>query len=1187
MLQIYKASAGSGKTFRLTREYIKYLIAVKQNDGTYRLRRHFHKNHSHILAITFTNKATNEMTRRIIKELAVLADMVAEDERNPDVPPGIATTMSSSHAKFFTDELKCTPGELRDAARQALTNLLYDYSLFNVSTIDSFFQSVLRIFSREVDLPDNYAVELNNGYALTLGVEELFNTLDYHTIADTPEDIEKRWIHDWLVEFMHNKMSDGAAFNMFSRSSTLFNDLVKAFGKIMNEDFKRWLPELRPYFTDLHRIKRFAAGLNDIIDRRREGLQLAADSFFPSYPTGTCTSLFEKAVYKFISELPDKTGTTLPKVADDGKAGFTKTGISRSKLGEDDFATAAQLANEVLDFYRLQIDFKIIRRNIYTFGLLSFIMKAIDSYSRENNLVLLSETNNILKEIINDDETPFLYEKLGYYLDHFLIDEFQDTSPMQWDNMRPLMMESLSRDNDDLVIGDEKQCIYRFRNSDPMLLGRTVEKDAIGRFSREDMVDIQGIKLEDNCNWRSAPEIVRFNNSLFMALAEIVDERSGTPGKSLSASATYRNIVQMIDPHRNAPEGYVNIQFYNTEEAPDEGTAATDAETPARKTPQEEALEFMTLHLRRQLAAGYRPGEIAVLVRSHKHGELVIKHLLSTMNSADDPLPRFDIISSDALSLSSCRSVNLIISVLRLVSLPQFMEVDKKAAALVKNTEPPETTDSDYYRRARLINRYQFYLHMHHGDGEGGALFTPAEALEAAIRDNSNPDTTQDDETDFHDEMKSLLDMKCLNLPAVVERIIDRFVPEASRKTDNLFLTTFQDIVIEYSDGGKHDIRSFLNWWDNIGRHRSIVSPADSNALTVITIHQAKGLEYPCVHIPFADGTLFKDGDYSWFEINKTKFTERGLSEDDIPPALPMTLSSRMSTSPMFSQGYADITSRMRVDELNVFYVAFTRATRELIVHTAPKYKTNEGFMDYLTEAILKVNRDYVISQEENVREWLEPLDPHLNGTNLVIGAPTVPLLRETEKQRPVERIEIESYRTSTVNERAKANTRTDALEPFDINKSNHLGNFLHSVMSLVTDPSKLDYAFNRQAYRFHIPDRLAPQLRSRLEEAIADPRAYRWFNGFTRVITERSISSRGDFRRPDRIVWLPDGCVEVVDYKFVHELPENLEANPQHNKYIKQVDYYCTVIKGSTHSPVSGYIWYIAPGGNLPVKVV
>lgn len=1186
MLQIYKASAGSGKTFTLTREYIKYLIAAKSPDGRYRLRRKPASEHSRILAITFTNKATNEMTRRIIKELAILAGMPTSEElAELGLTPDQAdeTTARSAYIRDFLDPdtgLDCTIDELRDASRKALTNLLYDYSYFNVSTIDSFFQSVLRMFTREVELPDNYNVELNNHFAISLGVDEMFNTLNYNTIPDTPQWVEQRWVSNWIYQFMKANMADGGSFNMFSRSSYLYGQLIKELTDISNEEFKRRLDVLRPYFARHELTVRFASSLSTLLADAGRELTRSAAELADSMPPDAFSANFIKAIKKLANGEPLSSDKSITKVVEEPRAAVTDKSMKKYGLGEAFLTRCRDVATNYVKYAGIAAEFRPILKRVYIFGLLSTIMNHLDAYCRDNSLILLSETNNILKGLINDDETPFLYEKLGYYLDHFLIDEFQDTSPMQWENLRPLLMESLGRGKDNLVIGDEKQCIYRFRNSDPRLLGETVELDATRRFRTGDIVDIKGVDIKDNSNWRSAVEIVMFNNTLFRALAEIVDRKSGHRPGVLSATETYTNIIQQIDSRRLGNRGYVKIEFGSAPPPRAKNDSAGADDSPAAPSGDDAALQFMTAEMMRQLESGYAPGDIAVLVRGHEDGQKVISHLLKLMNDPLSPLPRFDIISEDAMGLASSQAIRLIISILRLVSLPEFLEVDPKAAAQAAGAPAPERRQSDAYRRARLINRFQFYLHLTHSDGR---TYSASEALEAALIDNRTLTSAVADDNDS--AIKSLLDMDCLNLPAVIERIIHTFVPEQLKAGDNLFLATFQDLVIDFSQRGNHDIKSFLDWWDKSGHKSRITSPADSNALTVMTIHKAKGLEFPCVLIPFADGDMFKNGTTAWVDLEPEKFEKLGIDPADVPPAMPLNITTKMTESVIYGDACRNVIAQSLVDELNVNYVALTRPTTELIIYSP--YKKAESFRSYLIEALRLATPQYIDNLDigSDGKQWLVPLSTGFDGTTFTLGEPTRPRKRE-EKAAPANRFELTTYTTGEFIERAHACTQPDAIDPFDPADQRHIGNFLHSVMSLVTHRDRLDYAIRRQSYRYRLEEHITNRLHDRLKAALSTPAADRWFCSFDRVITERTVTSRGDTRRPDRIVWLPDGSIDVVDYKFVDSLPTSFDNNPTHRKYVSQVERYCRDVRGNTHAPVSGYIWYISHDSNIIAKI-
>ena len=1188
MLQIYKASAGSGKTYNLTREYIKFLIATKKEDGRYRLRSKRLSDHSRILAITFTNKATGEMTRRIIKELAILAGCPTNDELDRlGLKPEqrLDSTFKSPYFKAFIEDedtcLGCTVDELRQASREALTNLLYDFSYFNVSTIDSFFQSVLRMFTREVELPDNYNVELDNKFAISLGVDEMYTSLNYHTIPGTPEDVEQSWVKAWLYEFMKDKMAQGQTFNIFSRSSANYEGLIKELSDITGEEFKKRLPLLRPYFADRARLVKFASAVGELLVESEKEMLSLARQVRDTIPDKEkyLTKNYLNAIKKIADGEPLSSDATIIGAATDIKKAVLKAGLENLSPAYQQLCIAAAAAYQRNKLLAQQLS--PIRRHVYIFGLISTIMNYIDAYCRDNQLILLDQTNNILHGLINDDETPFIYEKLGYYLDHFLFDEFQDTSSMQWENLKPLLMESLSRGMDNLVIGDEKQCIYRFRSSDPRLLGQQVGMDVASRFGTPDILQLRGVDIAYNSNWRSSPEIVKFNNTLFVELASQIDNRVGNRAGVISALSTYTNTIQQIDPARKTLPGYIKVKIGKTPPRPKKGD-----EPPAEKQPSvtQQALDFMLTELKRQLDAGYEPRDIAILVRGRKEGQLVISFLLEQMNAAENPLRHFDIISEEAVTLDSSRSIRLVTSVLRLVSLPEFLEADEIAVAKASGRRVAAGGMSDAYRRARLVNRFHFYLHLTHDDG---SPYTAAEAIDAALNDNKDPGVELLESE--RQSLKSLLDMECLSLPAIVERIIHSFVPDSLKTTENIFLSTYQDAVLDFTKRGNHDIASFLRWWDKTGHNTAITLPPDINAVSLLTIHKAKGLEYPCVHLPFAGGELYKSGSIEWVDFDKSQFASIGIDQDIVPDAMPLSITQSMADSPLFGTSCADVIAQSSIDELNVNYVAFTRPTRELIIFVS---QTREGtFGKLLTTAFqnLDDNRIDSFGLTDGSRRWVEPMTDKFNGELLEIGSPTAPerASADCDKSRSYTLdIELTEYETVPDQKRLEARTQPDLLEPFNPDSLRHLGTFLHAVMSLVMTPADLDKAMERRAYRYRIKSDLATQLKKRLARALANPDAARWFNDFKRVITERQISDRGRDTRVDRVVWLPDGSVDVVDYKFVEEIPAQLDGNEIHKKYVAQVNGYSRSVKGNTGATVRGYIWYIAPDSDLIVQI-
>lgn len=1190
MLTIYKASAGSGKTYNLTRDYIRYLLAEKKDDGSYRLRREARSRHSHILAITFTNKATAEMSERIVKALALLSGLTVEG------------TTGSPYEKDFIREFGCTAEELRRAAGRALKDLLFDYAYFNVSTIDSFFQSVLRLFTREVELPDNFAVDLDNTRAITIGLGELLNSIKHPADPDPRTAESDRWLQSWLLEFMEAEMKDGKVFNLFLTSSRMFADMVESFRNLMNETFKRNIDKIREYYSDAGRIVKLRNRLASISGERYTALRSACRRLLDTgvEPEWLATTMRSHIRDWMRGKNETDWNATMDKVAADPTAAFLsdstlkKSGLRRADIVTPERLEAIEAVMEAAARCReYDSTLRPIALNIFTLGLLGRILDNVSAYCRDNNLVLLSETNSILKGIINNDETPFLYEKLGYQLNHYLIDEFQDTSVMQWDNLKPLLLESLSRGNDNLVIGDEKQSIYRFRNADPELLGHLVADDVTAnRYWVDAAIQSRGQELSENSNWRSSQEVVRFNNTVFHYLPRLLDRKNGiAPGAPRPITATYRGIIQQIAPARleKITPGYVRIEFI-----PAAGRNSDEM------TDSDPRMEFIERQLRRLFTEGkYRASDIAILVRSNVAASNVISHLLAAMERTDNPLPRFAIMNNEAMTLGSSKAVQLIVSILRLVNLPEFLDPDPEEGPDGK----PRVTNA--YRRLKLFNRYHYYLHSEHPatDDEPARPFTPAEALQAAVTHIDDSDITG---------YKSLLDMECLNLPGVVERIIARFVPAATRDDEAIFLSAFQDAVLDYCARGDHDIRRFMQWWDSAGRKIGVSSPADLDAVKVMTIHQSKGLEFPCVILPLSDRSLSRvnGGRPEWIPLDREGIGETfDIDTDLLPELAPIRMCTEMKASPFLRESLDEHIIRESIDELNVQYVAFTRASRELLV-CAPlpdKYKTSSAIGAMLSDVIQSTDDAALASGDDRPdgesAEWTVGLADKLSGQVFTYGSPTVREAEESDKKTDdTAFVTIDRYtllspendklsRDPDPDERPVLRAKIEAIDPFDPSEPRHIGIFLHNVLSLVTTRDKLDSALKRMFYRYRIPADMRPGLTARLRMALSEPAAARWFEGFERVITERSLSWETDGRiitnRPDRIVVMPDGSIEIVDYKFVTTLPGEEWTDRRYRKYRDQIHDYTYHLHDATDAPVRGYLWFISDTATQIVPII
>lgn len=1166
MLHIYKASAGSGKTYSLTKHYLQLLLGYRDDNPDPQLRRwHLRKQpdgaNRHILAITFTNKATEEMIKRIISELAILAG------REP------GTAKKSAYLNDFISLFSTDEQSIVSLASATLDDLLADFAYFHVSTIDAFFQNVLRTFAREIEMPDNFELELDNRVAVTTGVGEMLASINRPEPADPVKRTEHRWLSDWLARYVNSKLDEGTAINLFSRSSNLFDDLVTTFTRIMDENFKMNFEQINDYFSNLDRIRAFGDALRasekqTLIDTIKT-IDTASQYGDYGYLHANMRKFFDKVRAE---ALPKEVSTYVAKYLDTPEKVYT----GKHQPSSDFDGLMNAICQMVIDHYDRTGRNKVILKSLSTFGLMGCLLRILDTYCKDNNLILLSETNSLLRDIINDDDTPFVYERIGYYLRHFLIDEFQDTSRMQWQNLRPLVMESLSHNHENLVIGDEKQCIYRFRNSDPELLGSTVGHQIARVFGHESLA-IEGTEVEKNNNWRSSREVVTFNNSIFRAMAEIVGD-----------TATYSHVVQQISPHRDKEiPGHVKLIFEpEAEEPAKEPVDAAEAEAKEA----EFAMTKLAEEVERLLDQGYRQEDIAILVRRHTEGEKAIATLLDLPNTEGWKHGDIAVTSVDSVRLTASSAIRMIIEILRLSQVPHITDSVRRGA---DGSEKAIREVNPAYRRSRLMCCYEYFLHEPTIDSNGNKTYpTASEALNRAIdllRDDSDPDSeinggsyasgTQKLDKIVNFNPKSLTSsdtgaeqegkIVCATLSTIIDRILSRYINPAVVAKETAYIIAFQDIVLDFCSRGNSDIRSFLDWWDKKGYRSTLSSTEETKAITVMTIHQSKGLEFPCVIIPFAD-TPFVSYNSSmkriieWFDLDPANFP--GVAPELVPPFLPLDFTTTLGKIPDFKKRFEEYVMQQRVDALNVTYVAFTRAVNELVV-ISPTGK-EESLNFYLRRAVELLDSSYIDSDriEPQARPWLLPLRDSLSKEGVVeIGSPTRPAAAKEEHNSPT--TPIPDY-CPAVNDAINTFTEADCAT-FDFNDPRMRGEFMHRILSRVRHLDDLDLQIRRAAARTSLTAAQLADCRSILVNALADPRVAPWFEGYVRVVCERPIVASGSVYRPDRVVWTADGSIDIIDFKF----------GESDNRYRRQVLNYARLMKNAGYAGVRAFLWYVHQG--------
>ena len=826
-LKIYKASAGSGKTYALTLEYLSLLFRYPDA-------------HRHILAVTFTNKAAGEMKSRILKRLHTISKS--------------SITEQGEELQHLAKETGMEPAQIIKRAGFILNSILNDYSSFSVGTIDKFFQSVIRAFTREIGIQPGYNLELDTGRVLSLGVDQLFKDISDHTA-----------LQKWLIRYAEERMQD-------SRSWNFRLDIIELGMQLFRESFQQM-------FSD-----------SDLSLLNRENLEIFLGELYGREKStrGEMEAIAQSAldhIEKHGLRVEDfKGGGRSPAVLfnmarHEGEVNFTDARLAAIEqadkwLKKDAESGMSNLTEQFLmpllgQIYQKQVmlnTIRAIKQNFYNLGILGDLREKVQSYLKENNLFLIADSSRFLHGIIGGGQVPFIYERIGSRFNNIMLDEFQDTSIFQYDNFNPLLDNALAMGYENLVVGDVKQSIYRWRNSDWKILASDLERD----FAHQ---EISTKTL--GYNYRSREQVIRFNNTVFQLapelLAELVGSELGKAGTDREAAEeavsrfrnAYTDAVQQFPPGMERTGGMVRIGFFRDE--PDNSF-------------RDQALGALPAWIEDIQASGIEPGDIAILVRTRREGVLVAEKLLEHARISGES-HKFRLISSESLLLGHNDAVVLLISALYYLVYPD----DQLNSALLKykcrqtDTELSETS---------------------------GELFDASRATEAWLP------------PEFVSGLPLFRQMPLFEL---VETLISIFGLN-EQVFDLPYIQAFQELVIEVQRRDSRGIAEFLQFWEQKGSQKGIQVSENSNAIRILTIHRSKGLEFKAVLIPFCSWEITTDQRKSnilWCETAGTPF--------DRVPTVPVKFTGDMKHT-LFSEYYYQERMKGYLDSLNLMYVAFTRA---------------------------------------------------------------------------------------------------------------------------------------------------------------------------------------------------------------------------------------------------------------------
>ena len=825
-LTIYKASAGSGKTFTLSVEYIKLLIKDPQS-------------YRSTLAVTFTNKATEEMKLRILSQLYGIWKLL------PD---------SKSYIDKIKEDLNVTEEYMSERAGIALHNIVHNYSYFRIETIDSFFQSVLRNLARELDLTANLRIELNDYQIERNAVDELINSLD-----------ENSELLTWIMEYIRENMDDDKDWNVIGNikrfGENIFREYYKTNSKKLNERlleegfFKQYTSKLRQMRNEAEvEMQNEAAQFFDALNHN--GIEIDDLNNGKNGPAGYFIKI-KKGIYN--NTIVTK---RLQKVLDEG----SESSWVKQKSSKETQDIVRELANSTLTPLVHHAE-DVRQKNWYIYGsavltlrhlnqlrLLNSIENKVRMMNVEQNRFLLSDTHTLLHSLIRDTDSPFIFEKIGNYLENIMIDEFQDTSTVQWQNFKVLLEECMSHGEQqgNLIVGDVKQSIYRWRSGDWRMLNN-IERE-FPYFNS--MLNVCSL----DTNYRSSRRVITFNNAFFKRASELeyADQKSSTPDTSSpeQLKKAYSDVAQKVPSFRDN-HGYVSINLLPNEDY------------------RQQALQKTAEAVSLLLDSGANYSDIAILVRSNDIIQLIAEFFANE-------LPDVKIVSDEAFRLDSSVSVNIIVN------------------AMLWLTHPDNILAKAYIAKA-----YQTYV-LKKSEQETNKLLATAEGIDSALP------------CALIDKRNDLLTMPIFELAEQIYTLFNI----GNIKGEDAYLYAFYDALTDFIANNTADIDSFVEEWNDSIAAKTIQASA-IDGIRIITIHQSKGLEFEHVVIPFCDWTLEK-GNTIWCTPQVEPYNEL--------PLIPVDFSASQMKGTIYEFDYNEEHLQNCVDNLNLLYVAFTRAASSLFV---------------------------------------------------------------------------------------------------------------------------------------------------------------------------------------------------------------------------------------------------------------
>ena len=1077
-LKVYKASAGSGKTFTLAVEYIKLLI---DNPTAYRS----------TLAVTFTNKATEEMKMRILSQLYGLAHGFAD---------------SADYLKKITDEMHCGEAIVKSHANRALSFIIHDYTAFRVETIDKFFQRVLKNLARELDLTANLRVELNDEQTAQIAVDSMIENLE-----------EKDELLKWMMQFILDNIGDDKTWNVIK-------ELKKFSMNIFKDTYKRRYDDLQ-VINKGDFFDRFTAQLKKIREENIRQMTAYGQRFLQLTQGYTADDFYQGTrggIYMFFLKLSQgifdggplnsycQTCLESPLKWHSGKTPYRQ---QIDTLAERElWPLLVEVERHRLKCYHHAQSAKLALSHLSPLRLLGKIEEIIRQINTEGNRLLLSDTQGLLNGLIDESDTPFVFERIGAPLRNIMIDEFQDTGALQWQNFKILLDNCMAQGGKNLIVGDVKQSIYRWRAGDWRLLN-SIEQT----YGQE--VEV----LPLGTNYRSTRRVVEFNNLFFVTAKDIEYQnlRDSVGEGAEQMRAAYGDVKQDVPDHKG-DEGYVRVAFMKP---------GADSDT---------IMKWMDDIIRQLLDHGVEQRKIAILARTNDEIELTARYFQSHDTG-------INIVSDEAFRLDASLAIAVIIAALRVIN-----------------------DENDLISCALLAKAWHIDILGEDTPGEDILLHeADTQPLAALMRK-------------MPEGFRCAADLAKLRekpLNDLVEHIYHIFGLDRTTGQE-AYICTFYDIIAQHLTEYTSDIARFLEAWDD-NYCSTTIHGDEVDGVRIISIHKSKGLEYDNVIIPFCNWQLEKS-DVIWCETQEQPYAQL--------PLVPMKFSRNMMVNTAYEAEYRQEHLQNIVDNLNLLYVAFTRARTRLFVLAVEerkdsKKKKEEGEASRRGK-LVEATITKMAHQMDNC-SWEEKDGMQTFEYGTCFAQPNSISEKKEKKTSNIflrpdesEPFVMRSYPLSA--EFRQSNESQIFTEPHE-ERDRYIrrGNLLHQFYSQLATIDDMEKALRQLAFTGVLGDEVSEdELRQQLQQALANTQVRRWFDPKWTLHNECTILFRdpdtGQAKtcRPDRV--MSDGQTTIViDFKF---------GKPK-KEYHDQVRLYMLLLQTMGHCHVEGYLWYVDSNKTEKVK--